>query len=192
MPNAHHIVLADDPPTEELLELLDPILERIDTEQDVFFGDPTAEEVDGVTIHTFSDLSDSGHALTLTDDPQTGRHLAVEGPKAAQIGSILEDDLVELAESAEEAVSQARATMAPRAVLRAALAQGESPSPFAAEVIEHALRSDDPDLIDAGITAAAMTDPGRFAEDLERLASEAPDEGLQLMAQQALAGGGRA
>lgn len=191
MPTTHHIVLADEPTTEELLDRLDPILEQIDTEHDVFFGDPAAEEVDGVTIHTFADQSDSGHTLTLVDDPQSGRHLAVEGPKAAAIGSILEDDLVELAVSPEEAVSQARSTMAPRDVLRAALAQGDAPTPLAREVIAHALRSSDPDLIDAGITAAAMTDPRQFTEDLERLESDAPDDGLKLMAQQALAGGGR-
>lgn len=189
MPNAHHIVLADDPPTEELLELLDPVLEQIDTEHDVFFGDPEAEEADGVTIHTFADLSDSGHTLTLVDDPQTGRHLAVEGPKAAAIGRILEGELP--AESPAALLAGARESASPRDVLRVALAQGDEPSPDAEKVIADALRSSDAELIDAGITAAAMTDPSRFTEDLKRLASEAPDDGLKLMAEQALAGGGR-
>ena len=189
MPNAHHIVLGDDPPTEELLESLDAVLERIDDELGVFFGDPETEEVDGVTIRTFADLSEKGHTLTLIDDPQVGRHIEADGDEGEAIARILTEALP--AERPEDLIARANDTRLPPDVLRVALSQPDEPSDDAAGVIVCALRSDDPDTIAAGITGAAMTDPSRFERDLQRLAAEASDAGLRLMAEQALAGGGR-
>ena len=85
MPNAHHIVLADEPPTDELFERLDAALERIDVEHEVFFGDPQTEELDGVVMHAFADLSEGGHTLTLVEDPPRGATLPsrVRRPRAS-------------------------------------------------------------------------------------------------------------
>jgi hypothetical protein len=185
MPKTRRVLLADGPPTEELLGELDRALERVAGETEVTFGDPQIEQDDGVTTRAFAEVSDKGHTLTFVDDPRAGRRVVVTGRRAAAIAGVLADALP--AERPEDLVELASEGRDPRAIVRVALAA----APGAEGIVVTALRSTDAEQIDAGITAAAMTDPSLYEGDLHRLATEALDAGLRLMAEQALAGGGR-
>jgi len=189
MPETRHILIADDPPIGELISRLEQAVERAGEAAEVAFGEAHTEEAEGVTTRVFADSAEGGHAVTLVEDPRAGRYVVVAGERADAIAGVLAEALP--AEGLEHVVERAGASGDPREVLRVALAHRDAPSPEAIGVVVTALRSTDRERVRAGIAAAAMTDPARFAGDLHRLAAEGPDHGLRRMAEQALAEGGR-
>ena len=182
MPKTRHVVLADRPATAKLLGQLDRALKRVAKETGISFGDPESEESGDVTARRYADVSGKHHGLAFVEDKKSGRRVEVTGRRAAAIADILADALP--AEPPEQLVEQATTTRDRRAVLRAGLVHSDAGE----GVVVTALRSTDPEQIDAGIAAAALAGAERFAGDLHRLAAEAPDSPLRLRAEAALQG----
>lgn len=184
MPDPRHVLLADTPTERALLTALDKAIKSVQKDTEVRFGDPVTDE----SGRTYSDLSGQGHTLALVKDPDIGRYVAVTGRKASAIVRTLAAALP--AEARGDLAAKATDSRRPRDVLRLALAQSSKPARDTESVLVTALRSTDPDEIAAGIAAAALTDPGCFAGDLHRIATESADQNLRLRAERALQGGG--
>lgn len=186
MPDAH-IVLADDPTTRSVVTALNRALKKVARDTKVRFGEPDTETRGKVEVRTYRDAADDGHTLQLVEDPDTGRHVVVEGRQAPAIAKILTSALP--AESAKALVERAAQSRRPRDVRRLGLARVARPNAATVGVVVTALRSTDAKHVDAGL-AAAEAYPAKFAGDLHRLATEATDQRVRLRAEQALAEGG--
>lgn len=186
MPDAH-IVLKDDPTTRSVVTALNKALKRVAKDTKVRFGEAETDTRDKVPVRTYKD-PDEGHTLTLVEDPDTGRHVVVEGKQAPAIAKLLSGDLP--AETPNDLVERAAESRKPRDVRRLALARASRPNAAHVGVVVTALRSTDHKQIDAGIAAAEVS-PARFEGDLYRLATESTDQRVRLRAEQVLAEGGR-
>lgn len=182
MPDAH-IVVKDDPTTRSVVTALNKALKKVTKDTKVRFGEPESKTQGKVEVRTYRDPSDEGHVLTFTDDPKIGRHVVVEGRQAPAIAKILSSALP--AEAPKDLVERAAQSRKPRDVRRLALAHVSRPNAAGVGVVVTALRSTDPAQVEAGL-AAAEASPTKFAGDLHRLASESPDQGLRLRAEELL------
>jgi hypothetical protein len=172
-----YATLKDGPNLDEATALIDDSLEEVDVRFGLSFAYAGEEETEGAAGRMWQ--ADRGF-LYLAQDELAGLSSLVEGEEDGVVNATADFLFERLgAERLEDLKARARRADDPRALMRLALAQGDSLDAESVDILRRGLGSDDPAVLGGALMAVATTRSPAFAGDLDALRQRPLDDELR-------------
>ncbi len=184
----HYLVTRSNPDDEEFIEQLEDVLDRLESENLVFFYSESKQLNDYIQIQVWIEAKERGFVRLVDDYSVPARYLVFGSPTAEDADKIICQmqtlPVILLADLQETA--QKNMASDPKSLIRLALGAGETFSHTCFDILQSGLRHSDPDVRFAAVRSAGLSQWSEFVPELKQLSETETVEEIQKLISKAI------
>lgn len=184
----HYLITRSNPDEQEFVDQLEDVLDRLESENLVFFSSESKHFNDYIQIQVWEEARERGFVRLVDDYTVPARYLVFGSPTAEDADKIMGQmqtlPVIMLAELQETA--QRNMLKEPKSLIRLALGAGETFDRTCFEILQSGLRHSDPEVRFAAVRSVGLSQWSEFVPELKQLSQIETVQDIQKLVSKAI------